>query len=183
MNLHMDITSQYQNQTDYILFLRKGGKNTQKNYRKKILMTQIIILVWSLVQNQTSWSVTLSGPQEASLQRKLVDVMEFQLSYFKFSKNNTVKVLDSVCQQIWKMQQWPQDQKRSVFIPIPKKGRAKECSNYHTIALISHVSKVMLKILQARLQQYVNQQLLDVQAGFRKGIEIQRQKCQHLLDD
>ena len=75
----------------------------------------------------------------------------------------------SICQQIWKMQQWPQDWKRSVFIPIPKKGNAKECSNYHTIALISHTSKVMLKILQARLQQYVNHELPDVQAGFRKG--------------
>ena len=80
-----------------------------------------------------------------------------------------VKVLHSICQQIWKTQQWPQDWKRSVFIPIPKKGNAKECSNYHTIALISHASKVMLKILQARLQQYVNHELPDVQAGFRKG--------------
>ena len=75
----------------------------------------------------------------------------------------------SICQQIWKTQQRPQDWKRSVFIPIPKKGKAKECSNYHTIALISHASKVMLKMLQARLQQYVNQELPDVQAGFRKG--------------
>jgi len=80
-----------------------------------------------------------------------------------------VKVLHSICQQIWKTQQWPQDWKRSVFIPIPKKGNAKECSNYHTIALTSHVSKVMLKILQARLQQYMNHELLDVQAGLRKG--------------
>ena len=75
----------------------------------------------------------------------------------------------SICQQIWKTQQWPQDWKRSVFIPIPKKSNAKECSNYHTTALISHASKVMLKILQARLQQYVNCELPDVQAGFRKG--------------
>ena len=80
-----------------------------------------------------------------------------------------VKVLHSICQQIWKNQQWPQDWKRSVFIPIPKKGNAKECSNYHTITLISHANKVMLKILQARLQQYVNHELPDVQAGFRKG--------------
>ena len=80
-----------------------------------------------------------------------------------------VKVLHSICQQIWKIQQWPQDWKRSVFILIPKKGNAKECSNYHTIALISHTSKVMLKILQAKLQQYVNNELPDVQAGFRKG--------------
>ena len=84
-------------------------------------------------------------------------------------KDDAVKVLHSICQQIWKPQQWPWDWKRSVFIPIPKKGNAKECSNYCTIALISHASKVMLKILQARLQQYVNQELPDVQAGFRKG--------------
>ena len=80
-----------------------------------------------------------------------------------------MKVLHSICQQIWKTQQWPQNWKRSVFIPNPKKGNAKECSNSHTIALISHASKVMLKILQARLQQYVNRELPDVLAGFRKG--------------
>ena len=80
-----------------------------------------------------------------------------------------MKVLHSICQKIWKTQQGPQDWKRSVFIPIPKKTNPKECSNYHTIALISHASKVMLKILQARLQQYMNQELPDVQAGFRKG--------------
>src|SRR5574340_836901 len=84
-------------------------------------------------------------------------------------KDYAVKVLYSICQQIWKTQQWSQDWKRSVFIPIPKKGNAKECSNYCTIALVSHANKVMLKILQARLQQYVNHQLPDVQAGFRKG--------------
>ena len=78
-------------------------------------------------------------------------------------------MLHSICQQIWKTQQWPQDWKRSVFIPIPKKGNAKECLNYCTITLISHISKVMLKILQARLQQYVNRELPDVQAGLRKG--------------
>ena len=84
-------------------------------------------------------------------------------------KDDAVKVLHSICQQIWKMQQWPQDWKKSVFIPIPKKGNAKQCSVYHTVALISHPSKVMLKILQARLQQYMNHELSDVQAGFRKG--------------
>ena len=88
---------------------------------------------------------------------------------FQILEDDTVKVLHSICQQIWKTQQWPQDWKRSVFIPIPKKGNAKECSNYRTIGLISHTSKVMLKILQARLQQYVNHELSDVQAGFRKG--------------
>ena len=86
-----------------------------------------------------------------------------------------VKVLHSICQQIWKAQQWPQDWKRSVFIPVPKKGNAKECSNDCTIALISHGSKVMLKILQARLQQYVNHELPDVQAGIRKGRETRDQ--------
>ena len=80
-----------------------------------------------------------------------------------------MKVLHSICEQIWKTQQWPQDWKRSVFIPIPKKGNAKECSNYHTIALISHTSEVMFKILQATLHQYVNSELPDVQARFRKG--------------
>ena len=80
-----------------------------------------------------------------------------------------MKVLHSTCQQIWKTQQWPQDWKRPVFIPIPKKGNAKECSNYHTIALISHVSRVMPKILQARLEQYVNHELPDVPVAFRKG--------------
>ena len=88
---------------------------------------------------------------------------------FQIIKDDAVNVLHSICQQIWKVQQWPQDWKRSVFIPIPKKGNAKECSNYQAIALISHTSKVMLKILQARLQQYVNCELPDVQAGFRKG--------------
>ena len=79
-------------------------------------------------------------------------------------RDDAVKVLHSICQQIWKTQQWPQDWKRSVFIAIPKKSNAKECSNYHTIALISHASKIMLKILQARLEQYVNRELLNVQA-------------------
>ena len=98
---------------------------------------------------------------------------------FQILKDDAVKVLHSICQQIWKTQQWPQDCKRSVFIPFPKKGNAKECSNYYTTALISHASKVMLKILQARtttkkilqasLQQYVNCELPNVQTGFRKG--------------
>ena len=88
---------------------------------------------------------------------------------FQILKDDSVKVLHSICQQIWKTQQWPQDWKRSVFIPIPKKGNAKEYSNSHTVALISHTSKVMLKTLQARLQQYMNRERPDVQAGFRKG--------------
>ena len=88
---------------------------------------------------------------------------------FQILKDDVVKGLHSICQQIWKTQQWPQDWKRSVFIPIPKKGNAKECSNHRTIGLILHASKVMLEILQARLQQYVNCELPDIQAGFRKG--------------
>ena len=88
---------------------------------------------------------------------------------FQILKDDAVKVLHSICQQIWKTQQWAQDWKRSVFIPVPKKGNVKKCSNYHTIALISHASKVMLKILQSRLQRYVKCELPDVQAGFRKG--------------
>ena len=85
---------------------------------------------------------------------------------FQILKDDAVKVLHLICQQIWKTQQWPQDWKRSVFIQIPKKGNAKGCSNYHTIALISHISKVMLKILQARLQHYMNCELPDAQARF-----------------
>ena len=87
---------------------------------------------------------------------------------FPFLKDDVVKVLRSICQQIWKTQQWPQDWKKSVFIPIPRKISAKEYSNYHTIALISNVSKIMFKILQAKLQQYVNHELPDVQTGLRK---------------
>ena len=94
---------------------------------------------------------------------------------FQILKDDAVKVLHSICQQIWKTQQWPQDWKRSVFIPIPKKGNAKECSNYRTTALISHASKVMLKILQPRLQQYVNCELPGGQASFRKGRETRDQ--------
>ena len=94
---------------------------------------------------------------------------ETPIELFQILKGDSVKVLHSVCQQFWKTQQWPQDWKRSVFIPIPKKSNAKECSNYCTIALISLTSKVMLKILQARLQQYMNHKIPDVQAGFRKG--------------
>ena len=100
---------------------------------------------------------------------------EIPAKLFKILKDDTVKVLHSICQQIWKIQQWPQDWQRSVFIPIPKKDIAKECSNYRTIALILQTSKVMLKILQARLQQYVNQELPDTQAGFRKGRETRDQ--------
>ena len=94
---------------------------------------------------------------------------EITVELFQILKDDAVKELHSICQQIWETQQCPQDWKRSVFIPIPRKGNAKECSNYCTIAIISHASKIMFKILQARLQQYVNHELSDVQAGFRKG--------------
>ena len=103
---------------------------------------------------------------------------------FQILKDDAVKVLHSLCQQIWKTQQWPQDWKRSVFISVSKKGNTKDYSNYLMTVLISHAvsSKVMLKILQARLEQYMNQELLDVQAGFRKRQRNQRSNCQHPLD-
>ena len=101
---------------------------------------------------------------------------------FQILKDDTVKVLYSICQKIGKTQQWPQDWKKSVFIPISKKGNAKECSNYHTTALISHASKVIFKVLQARFQQYVNGELPDVQAGCtEKAEEPIWSNCQHLL--
>ena len=111
---------------------------------------------------------------ECEVKRALVSITTSKASVgdgtpvelFQILKDDAVKVLHSISQQIWKTQQWPQDWKRSDFIPIPKKGNAKECSNYHTIAFISHVTKVMLKILQVKLQQYVNHELLKVQAGF-----------------
>ena len=155
------------------MILRRGGKNTQKNYTKNGLHDQDNHDGVITCLGPTSWNVKSSGPQKASLQTKLVEVIEFQLSYFKqlfqILIGDALKVLNSICQQMWKTQQWTQDWKRSVFIPIPNKGNSKECSNYGTIALISHANKVMLKILQARLQQYVNHELPDVQAAFRKG--------------
>ena len=101
---------------------------------------------------------------------------------FQILKDDAVTVLHSICQQIWRAQQWLQDWKRSVFIPFPKKGNAKECSKYCTTALISYARKVILKILQARLQQYVNRELSDVQSGFRKRQRNQRSNCRHPLD-
>ena len=98
---------------------------------------------------------------------------EIPVELFQILKDDSVKLLHSICQQIWKTQQWPQDWKRSVFIPIPKKGNAKECSNYHTIALISHASKEVLKILQARLQHYMIQELSDIQLNLEKAQELQ----------
>ena len=101
--------------------------------------------------------------------RKTTGGNEISVELFQILKDDAVKVMHLICQPIWKTQQWPQDCKMSVFIPIPKKGNAKKCSNYRTIALILRASKVMLRILQARFQQYVKHELPDVQAGFRKG--------------
>ena len=135
---------------------RRGGKNTQKNYTKKYLNDPdnhdgvITHLEPDILECEVKWvlgSITMNKASGG-------DGIPVEL--FQILKDNAVKILHSVCQQIWKLQQWPQDGKRSVFIPIPKEGNAKECSNYHTVALISHASKVMLKILQAKLQQYVN---------------------------
>ena len=134
-------------------------------------MTQIITMVWPLwcgpepdiLECEVKWALESITMNKASWG----DGIPVQL--FQILKDDAVKMLYSVYQQIWNTQKWPQDWKTSVFIWIPKKGNAKECSNYRTIALISHASKVMLKILQARLQQHVNCELPDVQAGFRKG--------------
>ena len=132
-------------------------------------MTQIATMVWlshlelDILECKVKWALGSITMNKASGG----DGIPVEL--FQILKDDAVKVLYSICQQIWKTQQWPQDWKRSVFIPIPKKGNDKEYSNYRTIALNSHASKVMLKILQARLQQHVNWELSDVQSGFRKG--------------
>ena len=150
-----DIKKKWQ---EYIEELHKKDLHDPDNHDGVIPHLEPDILEW-----EVKWalgSITMnkaSGPDGISVE------------LFQILKDDAVKVLHSICQQIWKTQQWPQDQKRSVFIPILKKGNAKECSNYSTIALISHASKVMIKILQARLQQYMNPELPDVQAGFRKG--------------
>ena len=112
-----------------------------------------------------------SRPKESITTNKASGCDGIPVELFQILKDDAVKVLHSICQQIWKTQQWPEDWKRSVFIPVPKKGNAKECSNNCTIARISHASKVTLKILQARLQQYMSHELPDVQACFRKAEE------------
>ena len=127
-------------------------------------MTQTIIhLELDILECEVKWALGSIAMSKANRG----DGIPVEL--FQILKDDALKVLHSISQQIWKTQQWPQDWERSVFIPIPKKGNAKECSNYHPIALISHASKVMLKILQARLQQDMNHEFPDVQAGFRKG--------------
>ena len=134
--------------------LRRGGKNTQKNCTKKILSDPdnrkgVIThthLEPDILECEVKWAL------ESITVNKASGGDGIRVELFQILKDDAVKVLHSLCQQIWKTQQWPQDWKRSVFIPIPKKGNAKECSNYHTISLISQASKVMLKVLQARLQ-------------------------------
>ena len=116
-----------------------------------------------ILECEVKWALGSSTMNKAS------EGNEIPAELFQILKEVAMKVLHSICQQIWKTQHWPQDWKRSVFIPISKKGNAKECSNYHTIALISHASKVIFKILQARFQQEVNHEIPVVQAGFRKG--------------
>ena len=128
-----------------------------------------------ILQCEVKWAL------ESITMNKASGGEEIPVELFQILKDDAVKVLNSICQQIWKTQQWPHDWKRSVFIPIPKKGNTKECSNYHTIALISHASKVMLKILQARLQQFVIRELPDVQADLGKAEESEI-KLPTLLD-
>ena len=142
--------------------LRQGGKNTQ-NYTGKVSVTWLTHLEPDILECEVKWAL------ESITVNKASGGDGIPVELLQILKDDAVKMLPSICQHIWKTQQWPQDWKKSVFIPIPKKGNAKECSNYCTIALISHTSKVMLKILQARLQQYVNRELPDVQAEFRKG--------------
>jgi len=116
-----------------------------------------------LLEYEVKWALGSTAANKAS------GCSEIPVELFKTLKDDAIKVLHSICQQIWKTQQWPQDWKWSILIPIHKEGSTKECSTYWTIALVSHASKVMLKILHARLQHYVNQELPDVQAGFGKG--------------
>ena len=152
-----DIKKRWQEYTEE-LYKKKKNLHDQDNHDSVITHLEPDIL-----ECEVSWawrSITTSKVSRG-------DVIPVEL--FQILKDDAVKVLHSICQKIWKTQQWPQDWKKSVFIPITKEGNAKKCSNYHTIALISHASKVMLKILQARLQQYMNQELPDVQTGFRKG--------------
>ena len=146
--------------------LRRGGKNTEL-YKKDLHDPNNHGGMIVHLEPQF-WNVKSCGLRKHHC-KKASGGDGIPVELFQILKDDYVKVLHSICQQIWKTQQWPQDWKRSVFIPIPKKGNAKECSNYRTIALISHASKIMLKILQARLQQYMNHELSDVQVGFRKG--------------
>ena len=147
-------------------YIKNRWQEYTEKLTKKILITQIIQITHlepDILEYKVMWALGSNTTNKANGGDRI------PAELFQILKDDAVKVLYSIYQQFWKTQQWPQDWKRSVFILIPKKGNAKECSNYHTIVLISHASKVMLKILQARLQQYVNQEIPDVQAGFRKG--------------
>ena len=147
---------------------KRDGKNTQKNCIKKDLNEPdyyegvISHPEPDILECKVKWALRNTAVNKAS------GWDEIPAELFKSLKEDDIKVLHSLCQQIWRTQQWPQAWKRSILIPIPKKGSTKECTNHQTIALISHVSKVILKILHARLQHYVNQELPDVQAGFRQ---------------
>ena len=146
---------------------KRGQEHTEEMYKKDLHDLDnhngvITDLEPDILECEVKWAL------ESIIKKKASGGDGIPVELFQILKDDNVKVLHSICQQIWKTQQWPQDWKRSVFIPIPKKCNPKECSNYHTIAFTSHASKVMLKILQARLQQYVNWELPDGQAGFRK---------------
>ena len=151
---------------EYIKELYKKDLHDPDNHDGVVTHTH---LEPDILECEVKWALGITTTNKASGD----DGIPVQL--FQILKDNAVKVLHSICQQIWKTQKWPQDWKRSVFIPIPKKGNAKEYSNYYTIALISHASKVMLKILEVKLQQYVNRELPNVQAGFSKGRGIRDQ--------
>ena len=152
-----DIKKRWQEYTEE---LHKKDVHNQDNHEGVIAHTH---LEPDILEREVRWALGSITKNKASGS----DGIPVEL--FQILKDDAVKVLHSICQQIWRTPQWPQDWRRSTFIPIPKKGNAKECSNYHTIALISTAGKVMLKILQARLQQYMNREIPDVQAGFRKG--------------
>ena len=156
-----DIKKRWQ---EYTEMLYKNDLNDPHNCDGVITHIETDILEWELKRTLGSITTNKAGGGDG-----------IPVELFQILKDDAVKVLHSIYQQIWKTQQWPQDWKRSVFIPIPKKVNAKECSNYHKIALISYASNVMLKILKVRLQQYVNQELPDVEAGFRKGRGIRDQ--------
>ena len=147
--------------------LRIGGKNTQTIKKDLHNSDNHNGVITHLEPNILEWEIKLVLGSITTNKASGGDGIPTDL--FQILKDDAVNMLQPICQQIWKTQQYPQGWKMSVFIPIPKKGNAKESSNYCTISLISHTSRVMLKILQARLQQYMNQELPDVQAGFRKG--------------
>ena len=157
----MDLT-----EAEYIK--KKWQEYTEELYKKDLHNPDnhdgvIILLKPDILECEVKWAL------ESITTNKASGGDGIPVELFQILENDAVKALHSICQQIWKTKQWPQDWERSVFVPIPKKGNAKECSNYRTIAVISQTTKEILNILQARLQQYMNSELPDVQAGFRKG--------------